>query len=478
MSSSDPAWHQAREREFIAHAQALLVDPQFVLDTASGRRSVAGLSQPATVTDKAVDLRRRMTSVRPDRNLEARMPTGQRLDANVAVNKMMIFQKVIASFRVACFSPIDDLLEGNEPSPMSLGEARRALQEIPPPLPGVPATIVIVSTSGFDPEAHELADRTSERTIILAEPNAAGGWSIHGPQEMKGVLDLMDPEPVSLKQKRVRVVIEALQDELLTGSLSADKIAHLSQLPLKLVEDEVKSYAKQTAGLASKRLDGRVLLFREGSSVAGVGVGGEGMSLLDRFKTLFGRKGDHERKIAFLSERKAMLVQSRDAMQNEIDTLEKKEFDLRKQFAANDSTVTRKRITSQMLQLQKEIGRRQQLMTVSNQQINIVSTHLHNLELVQAGKAAQLPSSDEIAADAAAAEETLAELQANAELADASSTVVASGMSSEEEALYDELMQSVKPAVRNDPATPASQSSEQRKSSPTEEPKRAEPEAG
>ena len=232
---------------------------------------------------------------------------------------------------------------------------------------------------------------------------------------------------------------------MLTGSLSADKIAHVSQLSLKLVEDEVKSYAKQTPNLTCKRLDGRMVLFREGSAVSGKGVGGEGMSLLDRIKTLFNRKGDHERKIAFLSERKAALAQQRDAVHADIEKLDRREYDLRKQFLATDSQSTRHRISSEIAQIRKEVERRQQLMTISNQQINIVSTHLHNLELVQAGKAAQLPSTDEMASDAAAAEETLAKLQADSELADSISTTVQPACRPKTKLSTDELMASIRP---------------------------------
>ena len=38
------------------------------------------------------------------------------------------------------------------------------------------------------------------------------------------------------------------------------------------------------------------------------------------------------------------------------------------------------------MQLRKDLERRQQLLGMLNQQINVVSTHLHNLELVQQGQ--------------------------------------------------------------------------------------------
>ena len=70
-----------------------------------------------------------------------------------------------------------------------------------------------------------------------------------------------------------------------------------------------------------------------------------------------------------------------------------------------------------------------------------MSTHLHNLELVHQGQKAQLPSSDEVAADAAKAEDMLAQLQADTELAASVGGTSLSGMSDEEQALYDEELE-------------------------------------
>jgi len=74
-----------------------------------------------------------------------------------------------------------------------------------------------------------------------------------------------------------------------------------------------------------------------------------------------------------------------------------------------------------------------------NQQINVVSTHLHSLELVQQGRSAQLPDAEEMTADAVKAEEMLAELEAGNELAGSTGSIAAGGMTEEEQALFEEL---------------------------------------
>jgi hypothetical protein len=179
------------------------------------------------------------------------------------------------------------------------------------------------------------------------------------------------------------------------------------------------------------------------------------MPFIDRVKSLFARKGDTEKKIAFLAERRAALSQQRDQGYEDMSSLEKKEADLRQQFKDANGEITKRRLTSQLLQLRKDIERRQQLLSVLNQQINVVGTHLHNLELVQQGTGAKLPDSDEMASDAAAAEDVLAELEATTELASSMGGTVHAGMSAEEQALFEELERESRPPAEKTDETPA-----------------------
>src|SRR5205814_7180562 len=121
----------------------------------------------------------------------------------------------------------------------------------------------------------------------------------------------------------------------------------------------------------------------------------------------------------------------------DMQSLETQESALRRQFKEATGDITKRRVTGQLLQLRKDIERRQQLLSVLNQQINVVSTHLHNLELVQQGQGAKLPDSEEMANDAAAAEEMLATLQESSEMAATVGGIGATGMSEEEQALYE-----------------------------------------
>ncbi len=457
MASNDPFFHQSAERKMLEHVSALLADSRFVIDTTSGRKSVAGLLRNVSRNDHATDVKRLMTELNvPDRTLEQQMPVGERLDISLGVKKLFILTKTIGHLRVVCTSPSRQLIKREAVHPMSSGDVEKLLRSLPPPISKVPLTTIVMSTSGFDIDTRAIADRTAERITILVEPNDAGGWTVHGPPETKALNDLLDPEEGDDKKQRVTDAIGEMQYDLLNGSISADKIAARTKLPLQLVEAEVKTFAKRNSGLTAKRVEGRMLLFREGSSpvVSASGgsgsiasalgeVGGTGMAMVDKIRSLFSRKGELEKKVAFLSERRAALSQQRDRSYEEIGMLEQKDEQLRDEFGKARAPLTKRRITSQLVQLRKDIERRQQMLTVLNQQVNVVSTHLHNLELTKQGETAKLPDSEEIANDAAAVEEMLAQLQADSEIADSVSgitgTSMTAGMSDEEQALFEEL---------------------------------------
>jgi len=448
-NSSDPSVHRQREQQLIQHVERLLNDDRLRVDTTRGNRAVTTLLRDVVKSDKAVDLKRLMSDLNvPDRELQARMPVGESIEVTLSQTSWWVLKSVVGRLRVVTVSPTRALLKGETPSPVGTSELQKIIAALPPSLGGVPTTLVLVSTGGFTIEAHEVADRRPDRTILLIEPNDAGGWTVISPPQCKSLADLFDPEAEEQKRSRLREYVDQNKVELLTSGVVADRIAAKLHLPLPYVEAELKNYAKEHPGLNSKRLDGRVVLYREGASLSqppaeargsNASGGGSSMPLLDSLRALFGRKGDNEKKIAFLAERRTALSQQRDRSYEDMGALEQQEAGLRQQFKDATGAITKRRITSQLLQLRKDLERRQQLLAVLNQQINVVSTHLHNLELVQQGQSARLPDAEEMTADAVKAEEMLAELEASNELAGSAGNLATAGMTAEEQALFEEL---------------------------------------
>ena len=461
-TSTDPTIHRQREQQLIQHVERLLQDERLRIDTSLGRRPITAFTRDVTRSDHSLDLKRMMSEMSiPDRELQGKMPVGEMIEVTLSQRKLWVFRSTVGRLRVICVSPTRSLLRGDPPQPMTPTEVNKILSQQPPSLGGAPTTIALLSTSGFTMEAHEIADRRADRTVLLVEPNASGGWSVTGPMETKALADLFDPESEDEKRSRVRQLVEENKVDLLGGGIPTDKVAAKLDLPVGVVEAELKNYARNKAGLVAKRLDGRVVLFREGTMPAPASpssAGGSVMPLIDRVKALFARKGESEKKIAFLSEKRTLLCQQRDRAYEEMNALEQQEAGLRDQFKNAAGAMSKRRITSQMLTLRKDLERRQQLLSMLNQQVNVVSTHLHNLELVQQGQVASLPNTDEMTADAVKAEEVLAELEASAELAGSVGSVAASGMTEEEQALFEELERETSGKAAA-PAPPAAQTS-------------------
>ncbi len=205
------------------------------------------------------------------------------------------------------------------------------------------------------------------------------------------------------KRARIRSEIEANRISLQSSGIAADKLAAKLQLSPQLVDSELKSYAKENPGLAAKRLDGRLVLFQDGSAPIVPAPLREVPLCRSSIasKPSSPAKAKSKRKSPSSPNEGPPSASSSIAATKTWASWKARNPSLRQQFKNATSELPRRRITSQLLQLRKDIERRQQLLSVLNQQINVVSTHLHNLELQRQGKTANLPDSEEMAADAA-----------------------------------------------------------------------------
>jgi len=140
------------------------------------------------------------------------------------------------------------------------------------------------------------------------------------------------------------------------------------------------------------------------------------MGVIDRIRQLFSREGGEPEKINVLAERRAALTQRRDRIYEDIIKLEQKEADLLVQGKATKSEVTKRRLAAQLAQLRKDITRQNTTAAMLNQQINIISTDIHNLTLILQGQMASLPNTEELTENAVHAEELLETLKADADM--------------------------------------------------------------
>ena len=148
------------------------------------------------------------------------------------------------------------------------------------------------------------------------------------------------------------------------------------------------------------------------------------MPLIDRIKPCSPARATTRRRSPSSPSAGPRCAQQRDRSYEEMGALEQQEEELSQQFKDATGAITKRRITSQLLQLRKDMERRQQLLAVLNQQINVVSTHLHNLELVARAAAPSSPTPRRWPPTRSKAEEMLAELEAEQRAGRARSTAV------------------------------------------------------
>jgi hypothetical protein len=483
---TDPIWHQERERTMLARFAQVLDDPHFVVDTVDGPTATAETDRSVRAADRAVDVKRQMIAAGNfDRSLQNKLPTSGSMDVTLSGKRFGLMSRTLGQVRLVSVPPTEPLIRGESPLPLTKEQIERSLASHPPAMPGVPLTTVVFSSGGFAPDAIQAAQvKQTGRQLVLIECNDAGGWTIHAPSESMASFGLLDPEQDAEKSQRIRTEIESETVDLSQGGISAEKLATRLKLPLDTVEKEFETVASDSAsGLAAKRFDGRLVLYRESSVIGADSAGGSDMPLMDKIRGFFGMKDPNAKKLAFLSERRVQIAQQQEKAQEEVSRLEQRETELKERFKADESPVIRKRITTQMLQLRKDIDRKMQMLQMLNQQANVVAAHLHSIEMIKQGQSVKLPDSESMSEDAEEAEKLLAQLQADSEMADELSTASVSSMSDEEQALFDELMkdsapkeQAKEPAAKTGPAAatsePAKTPSEPQKS-PAEPAKRA-----
>lgn len=351
-----------------------------------------------------------------DREKLKTLPSNRRVALHGFDRKFWLWKKRTGVAIASVLTPLGHFAAkgGESAPPVGLGEladhVRRLVGDT-----RTPHIVGVCSPTGFSDEARKAQLGTPNASVILIEPDGFGGWNVlpSGDGVDPRLLRIFDPERAKGKVERVRRAIQERNAELLTGGLSASSLSRSLNLPEEVVRQGLEEVARQDPELKVSKVDGEFLMFR-GAPTASAEK--RSMSMMDRILQLFSREGDEASKINVLAERRAALAQRRDRIYEDIGNLEKKEADLLGQGKAATSSVPKRRLAAQIAQLRKDIARQNTTAAMLNQQINIISTDIHNLTLIQQGQLAQLPDSEELTAHAVEAEELLETLKADAEL--------------------------------------------------------------
>jgi len=375
-----------------------------------------------------------------DREILRSMPKNAAFVITGSQRRWLFGRRVTCAASASALSPIEHYLCSNDPPPpIELTELTAHVKELTGPR-GVRHVIGVCSPSGFSDEARRYVPDSPHVQLILIEPGQSGGWDVRpaGGNVPPEIVRLFDPEAVQQKLQRAEEEILARRVELLSGGLSAHTIAHTLRLPVHLTELAFRRIVTDNPDLRTTRQDGELILFRGATT----DVENPNMSLTDRIRKLFSKEGDETRKINELAARRAQLTQRRDRTYDDISKLEQREEHLFREGRQTPSEATRRLKATQIKAVQDDIKRHAATAKMLSQQIEIISTDIHNLTLIQQGQSAQLPNTEDLTDHAVRAEEILEQLTADADLTD-TLTVGATdqAMSTEEQAIFEQLSQ-------------------------------------
>ena len=368
-----------------------------------------------------------------DRALLKQLPTNRRFALHGYERRWWLGRRRTGVAIASVLAPLEYFAGGAEGPvpPAGLGElvdhVRRLTGE-----GKLPQVIGVCSPSGFSGEVREAQIDLPNVTLVLVEPREGGGWQVTGKKEglSEQVVALFDPEDANQKLARVRKEIERRGADLLVGGLDASSIADRLGVSEALVTQALRQTAREDPELRVTESDGHLLLYRGAASSKQEKAS---MNVVDRIRALFAREGDEAEKINLLAERRAALAQRRDRIYEDIGKLEEKEAKLLGQGRAGVSVVAKRRLAGQLAQLRKDIRRQNTTANMLNSQINILSTNIHNLTLIQQGQMAQLPDTEELTETAVQAEEMLESLKADADMVGGLETGLDQVMTGDEE---------------------------------------------
>ncbi len=370
---------------------------------------------------------------RPDRELLKTLPANRRLRLTGFERRLLFWKRRTGVAIASVLSPLSHYAKSStEPAPpVGLGELVDHVRQLVGDAK-TPQIIGVCSPSGFTDDAREGRIEMANVTVVLVEPYGVGGWRVSqaGEGADPRVLKIFDPENAEQKVARVQKYIEESSADLLTGGLSVSAVARKSGLPEDVVRQGFEAVADAEPELRLAKTHGETLLFRGAMTTT---EERRSMNMIDRIRQMLSGEGDEVAKINLLAERRAALSQRRDRIYEDIGKFEEKEAALFEQGKKATSSVPKRRIAAQLNQVRKDVARQNTVAAMLNQQINVLSTDIHNLTLIQQGTMAKLPDTAELTENAVKAEEMLESLKADVDMVATLETEMESSLTSDEE---------------------------------------------
>ena len=294
-----------------------------------------------------------------------------------------------------------------------------------------PSAVALASATGFTPEARQLVERGEQPTLVLLGGREDGGWDISMSAALRKTswAKLFELETQDAQLRRFMRHLDAQGLELGSSGIAIDALAEQVGLPRDKTEALVRQACRQDARLMTVDHEGTLHICRSplASEVSS-------MSLWNRIMRWLGRKPGAAERVRALTEQRVRLEQQRSEIDQQVDVLEAQERDLLKQGAAAPSAAEKKQVAAKLMRARRELKRQRTRAQMFNQQIDVLGTQIHHVTLTEQSKQVALPSAEELAQQAAEAEQVMGDLAASADLATNIEVSAETPMMQEEEA--------------------------------------------
>jgi len=353
---------------------------------------------------------------RYDRDLLERLPGTQ--SSQLRFQRRVLgglFSRDVARVRAQVLAPLEALLTERPPAPVGREQVLDALARYELlPRRERPSAAVFASPTGFTPEALALVGAPGGVNVILVSPRDDGGWDVQVPSGLRRTpwARLLEFESLDDRLARLQYHLEKSAALLDSRGLSLAHVAEKLGLPRPQTEELLRRACRADSRLMTVVEEGQVYVCR-----SPLGEESHAMSIWSRIRRWLRLKPTAAQRVRELTGQRRSLEQQRYELDRRIAEQEAQEREALAQGATARSDAERKQVAGRLMRVRRDLRRVRSQATVFTQQIDILGTHIHNLTLAEQGRRTELPSGDELARQAAEAEQVVSELAANAELA-------------------------------------------------------------
>lgn len=374
-----------------------------------------------------------------DRRLIDEMPGARAAQIRFQKNRVGgLFKQTIGRLRAMVLAPPELLLKNERPAAVGRDQVLAALARYQLlPTASRPTSVLLASATGFSEAARALVHSTNEPRLILMSGRDDGGWDVEMPEATRRSpwARLFEFETQDELFKRLMHHLEQSAHQLDSSGIALPALAQKLGLPLDKTDALVRRACRSQPRLMTVLHDGTVHLCR-----TPVLDEESPMKLWSRIRRWLRMKPTVAEQVREMTIARVRLEQQRAELDQKLATLQTEERQAREQGTSATSDNERKHVAARIVRVGREQKRLAAQANVITQQIDVLGTRLHNLTLMQQGRSVALPSPQELAKEAAEAEQVVAQLSTSADLA-ASVEVgaMSSALAAEEAAVFDEL---------------------------------------